>query len=113
MSLEITLQVKGLNYSEDGSSHLAERLVNFLRGLEGVLGVGYDAGTQRFALNYDQNRTTILRILNQIEGLGQRAGQVYRPTDVQPSQGCSFVCDSIEPEPFAQKADLTLSDRTR
>ncbi len=31
MSLEITLQVKGSDYSENGSNHLAANLVNLLR----------------------------------------------------------------------------------
>ncbi|MFQ5931223.1 MAG: hypothetical protein ACE5MM_02325 [Nitrospiraceae bacterium] len=90
MSLEITLRVNGSDYSENGSSHPAENLVNLLRGLEGILNARYDWERQRFAVRYDQNRITILRILRQIELAGHAAGRVYRPTDVQPSNGDSF-----------------------
>lgn len=90
MSLEITLRVNGSDYSENGTSHPAQNLVNFLRGFEGVLGVRYDAESERFAVRYDQNQTTILRILSRIELAGRQAGRVYRPTDIQPNYGDSF-----------------------
>lgn len=90
MSLEITLRVEGAQNSANGSSDPAERLVHFLQELEGVLSVHYDSESRRFALRYDQSRTTILRVLAHIEVAGQQAGRVYRPTDVQPSQGDSF-----------------------
>ena len=90
MSLEITLRVNGSDYPDNGSSHPTENLVTLLRGLEGILNVRYDAVRQRFAVRYDQTRITILRILRQIELAGQAAGRVYRPTDVQASNGDLF-----------------------
>lgn len=85
MSLGITLQVKGSDYSGDGASYPPERIVSFIQRLDGVLGVRYDAGSQRFAVDYDHKQTDILRILRQIEIAGQKAGRVYHPTDVQPT----------------------------
>jgi hypothetical protein len=87
MSLEITLRVNGSDSSENGSSHPADSLVSFLRGIEGVLSARYDSESRRFAVRYDQTRTTILRILAKIELAGQQVGRAYRPTDVQPSHG--------------------------
>jgi hypothetical protein len=90
MSLEITLRVNGSDCSENGTSHPAQNLVNFLRGFEGILSVRYDAESQRFAVRYNQNQTTILRILSRIELAGRQAGRVYRPTDIQPHHGDAF-----------------------
>lgn len=83
MSLEITLRVKGSDYAGDGSSNPSERIVNYLERLDGVLSVHYDAGSRRFAVSYDNKQTNVLRILRQIEVAGQKAGQVYHPTDIQ------------------------------
>jgi copper chaperone CopZ len=85
MSLGITLQVKGSDYSGDGASYPPERIVTYLQRLDGVVSVHYDPGSQRFAVDYDHKRTDILRILRQIEIAGQKAGRVYHPTDVQPT----------------------------
>lgn len=94
MSLEITLRVNGSDHSENGTGHPAQNLVNFLREFEGILSVRYDAESQRFAVRYNQNQTTILRILSRIELAGREAGRVYRPTDIQPHHGDSFASAS-------------------
>lgn len=85
MSLEITLRVKGSDYSGDGASNPPERIVNYLERLDGVLSVRYDPGSRRFAVSYDHKQTNILRILRQVEIAGQKAGQIYHPTDIQPN----------------------------
>lgn len=72
--------------------------MNFLKGLlEG--GVRYESESRHFALSYDQRRTTILRILRQLEVASQQAGKVYWPTDVQPSEGPSSPSNSMKGRP--------------
>ncbi|MCZ6480200.1 MAG: hypothetical protein O6929_07345 [candidate division NC10 bacterium] len=87
MNLGITLRVKGADYSGDRTSSPAEKIVNLIQRLDGVVPARYDPGSQRFAVDYDHKRTDILRILRQIEVAGQKAGRVYHPTVVQPTQG--------------------------
>ncbi len=86
MALEITLAVKGLESRETEADPLPGTLTALLHALEGVLKVTYDTPSRRFAVGYDPHKTTLLRILRQIEVAGEQAGRVYRPTDVQASQ---------------------------
>ena len=85
MSLEITLRVNGSDGPGDGSSNPSERIVSHLERLDGVLSVRYDQRSRRFAVSYDHKQTNVLTILRQIEIAGQKAGQVYHPTDIQPT----------------------------
>ncbi|MFQ5988968.1 MAG: hypothetical protein ACE5K9_03525 [Candidatus Methylomirabilales bacterium] len=85
MNLGITLRVKGADFSGDRTTSPPERIVHFIQRLNGVVSVRYDPGSQRFAVSYDHKQTDILRILRQIEVAGQKAGQVYRPVDIQPT----------------------------
>ncbi len=101
MSLQITLHVNGLDYSRNEPSDPREGLVNFLEGLEGVLGARYESESRRFVVSYDPNRITLLRILNRIEFVGRETGLAYRPADVQTHLGGSFTHSS----PHAARAD--------
>lgn len=91
MTLEITLRVNGLEGSRNGSGDLPENLIKFLQGFDGVLEARYDTENCRFAVRYDPNRVTILRILNRIELAGRQTGLGYRPTDVQTRRSGSFA----------------------
>ncbi|MFQ5801646.1 MAG: hypothetical protein ACE5JQ_01960 [Candidatus Methylomirabilales bacterium] len=114
MSVEITLRVNGLDRSSEVSSKPPETIVRILQGLDGVLAARYDSDRQRFAVSYDPNRVTILRILSRIEFAGQGAGRPYRPSDVQRSQESSFRSDGYkragEELPVPEEADLVLSE---
>ncbi|MFQ5989753.1 MAG: heavy-metal-associated domain-containing protein [Candidatus Methylomirabilales bacterium] len=98
MSLEVTLRVNGLDCSRNGSSNLAERLVNFLEAIEGILGAHHDRESGRFAVRYDPNRITLLRILSRIEFMGRETGYTYRPTDVKTNLGVGGSIASDIPE---------------
>jgi hypothetical protein len=99
MSLEITLRVNGVANAHNTQDHLSERLVKLLRELDGVLDAHYDSKSCRFAVRYNPNRITILRILSRIELAGRRTGVDYRPTDVQTSHEDSSASPSPLPEP--------------
>lgn len=99
MSLEITMRVNGLDFSSNGSSDPSKTLVDFLEGIEGVLGARYDWESHRFAVSYDPNRITLLRILNRIEFEGRETGLTYRPTDVQTRLGRPPASESPKSRP--------------
>lgn len=105
MSLEVTLRVKGLDCSRNGSSNPRERLVDFLEEIEGILGVSFDLESGRFAVRYDPNRITLLRILTRIEFRGRETGVTYRPTDVQTNLGGgSYAPDTPQSAPSPPQA---------
>lgn len=91
MSLEITLRVNGLERATNGSQDALEKLVKFIQDLEGVLVARYDIESSRFAVSYNPNQATVLRILNRIELAGQQTGFGFRPTDVRTSPPESFA----------------------
>lgn len=98
MSLEITLRVNGLERATNASQDALEKLVKFVQDLEGVLVARYDLESRRFAVSYNPNQATVLRILNRIELAGQQTGLGFRPTDVRTSP----------PESFASRAHTHL-----
>lgn len=83
MSLEISLRVKGLERTKEGSSNALERLVKILQGSYGILDVHADLESHHLTLRYDPNSVTVLRILNRIESAGRQRGLTYRATDVR------------------------------
>lgn len=83
MSLEISLRVKGLDRTKEGSSTALERLVKILQGSYGVLAVHSDLESHHLTVRYDPNWVTILRILSRIESAGRQRGLAYRATDVR------------------------------
>lgn len=99
MSLEITLRVHGLESSNGREDDTSTRLAKILQDLDGVLSARYDLKTCRFAVRYNPNRITILRILSRIELAGRRTGLDYRPIDVRTGQEDSFASPSPLAEP--------------
>lgn len=118
MSLEITLRVNGLERSTNGSQDALEKLVKFVQDLEGVLVVRYDTESSRFAVSYNPNQATVLRILNRIELAGQQAGLGFRPTDVRTSARESFASRTHTrrmppaPLPAADEPYLAVPEQT-
>ena len=83
MSRQITLRLEDLDPLAEADSDVPETIVETLEGLHGVLAVGYDSESGRFAVTYDAREVSVLRILNSIEFPAERFARGYRPTDVQ------------------------------
>ena len=112
MSLEVTLRVNGLDCTKNGPSNPRERLVDFLEAIEGILGARYDLESGRFAVHYDPNRITLLRILSRIEFMGRETGVTYRPTEVQTNLGGGSYAPDVPqsaPHPSRDTAPTSLA----
>ncbi|MGH7351557.1 MAG: hypothetical protein ACREI5_03550 [Candidatus Methylomirabilales bacterium] len=83
MSLEISLSLYDLDSPKDGSESLLKGFVKSLKRLHGILDVRHDTESRRFAIKYDPNLVSVVRILYIIELVGRRTGSGYRPTDVR------------------------------